>query len=176
MEVDRWSFKIALASLMPVAALQLLCQLPGLVSFVLIPTSLIIYAIAFFAIVAIAAYHFAKIGPRAGASVLLAALLPVLLWRPINWATDVVHVGITVGLGGGQLGTPPTSSDASFEVYDWSVGLAGGPNTFLIHDVTDQIGLPLAERTHPPGSENGFKEECSGNARRLISHYYVCTF
>lgn len=176
MEADRWSFRLPLVSLMTVAALQFLCQLPGLVSFVLIPISFIIYRIALFAIVAIAVYMFVKKGPRMGASVLLAALLPVLLWRPINWAVDVAHVGITVGFGGGQLGTPPKSNDDSFVVYDWSVGFAGSQNTFLIRDVTDGIALPLARPAHPPRSENGFEEECGGKVRRLISHYYICSF
>lgn len=175
-EADRWSFRLPLVSLITVAALQLLCQLPGLVSLVLIPISLIIYGIAFFAIAAIAIYRFARKGSRTGASVLLAALLPVLLWRPINWVADVVHVGITVGLGGGQLGTPPKSSDDGFVVYDWSVGLAGGPNTFLIRDVTDEIASPSAQHAPPPRSEDGFEEECGGKVRRLISHYYVCSF
>lgn len=161
---------------MTVAALELVCQLPGWVSFVLIPISLIIYGIALLVILAVAGYCFFKKGPRRGASVLLALLLPVSLWRPINWAADMVHLGITAGFGGGQLGVPSKSSDGNFVAYDWSVGLAGGPNTFLIHDVTDEIALPLAQQTHPPSSENALGKECAGKVRHLIGHYYVCNF
>jgi hypothetical protein len=103
-------------------------------------------------------------------------LLPVLLWRPLNWAADVVHLGLTAGFGAGQLGASSRSSDGSFVAYDWSVGLAGGPNTFLIHDVTEEIALPLAQHTHPPSSEVGFGEGCAGRVHRLIRHYYVCSF
>jgi len=176
MEADRLSFKLALVSLVTVAALGLLCQLPGWVSLVLIPISLIFYGTALFVILAMAVYCFVKKCPKRGISVLLALLLPVLLWRPINRAADVVHLGITSGFGGGQLGAPSKSSDGNFVAYDWSVGLAGSPSTFLIHDVTDEIALPMAKHTHPPTSENGFGEECAGKVRRLISHYYVCNF
>lgn len=176
MGTDRWTFRFALVSLITLAALDLVCGLPGLVSFVLIPLSRIIDGIAFLVILAMAVYCFVKNRPRRGCSVLLALLLPVLLWWPIDWVADVVHVGITCGFGGGQLGAPSKSSDGSFVTYDWSVGLAGGRNTFLIHDVTDEIALPMAQHTHQASSENGFEEECSGKVRRLIRHYYVCSF
>ena len=175
MKADRWSFKLAFVSLMTVSAFQLACQFPGLVSFILIPISWIIYMIALLVISAMALYCFVKKGLRRGGSILLALLLPVLLWWPINWAADVVHLGITTGFGGGQLGNSK-SSDGDFVVYDWSVGFAGGPNRFLIHDVTDEIALPMTKHTHPSSSENGFGEECAGKVRRLIGHYYVCSF
>jgi hypothetical protein len=40
----------------------------------------------------------------------------------------------------------------------------------------DQIALPLTQ--HPQASipEDGFVEECTGNVRHLLGHYYVCTF
>lgn len=176
MGTDRWTFRFAFVSLMTLAALDLVCQLPGLVSFVLIPISLIIYGIAFIAILAMTADCFGKNRPRRGCSILLALLLPVVMWRPINWAADVAHVGITCGFGGGQLGAASKSSDGDFVTYDWSVGFAGGPKRFLIHDATDEIALPLAQHAHRPSSENGFGEDCAGKARRLINHYYVCSF
>jgi hypothetical protein len=172
---DGWSLKPALMSLTMVAVLTLLCQLPGSVSFILIPLSLLGYGMAAVIILVIAAYCVIKKRPRRAGSVLLVLLLPVLLWRPTNWAADFVHLGLTAGFGAGQLGGSSRSKDDSFFVYDWSVGLAGGPNTFLIHDVSDEIALPMAQHTHPPSSENGFGEECAGKVRRLINHYYVCT-
>ena len=63
--------------------------------------------------------------------VLLVLLLPVLLWRWLNWAADNVHFGLTAGLGAGQLCASSRSSDGNFVAYDWSVGLAGGPNALL---------------------------------------------
>ena len=172
---DRWSFKPALVSLMAVAILALLCQLPGMVSFLLIPLTLLGFAISSFTILIVAGYCLVKRRPRRGASVLLVLVLPALLWRPTIFAANVVHLGLTAGFGIGQLGNTPRVTDDSFVVYDWSVGFAGGPNTFLIHDVTDQITLPMAQHRQPPSSENGFGEDCAGKVQHLITHYYVCT-
>jgi len=174
--MDQWSLKPALASLLVVAILQLACELPGSLSFLLMPLSLLGYGGASLVIVTMALYYFIKKRPRRGASVLFAFLLPVLLWQPINWAVDVVHLGLTAGFGVGQLGSTSMSSNSDFAAYDWSVGFAGGPNTFLIHDVTDEIALPMAKHTNPPRSENDFGEECAGRVQRLIGHYYVCSF
>ena len=176
METDRWSFKPALVSSITVAAVELICQLPGLASFLLIPLSLLGYGITMLAILAMALYCVIKKRPRRGASVLLVLLLPVLLWRPIEWAADNVHIGLTVGFGAGQLGAPSKSSDGHFVTYDWSVGFAGGPSTVLIYDITDEIAVPMAQQTHPQSSELGIAEECAGRVHHLISHYYVCSF
>ena len=102
-------------------------------------------------------------------------LLPVLLWSPITWAATLVHLGLTAGFGVGQFGSSSKANGEAFAVYDWSVGFAGGPNIFLIHDVSDEIALPMAQHTQQPGSEQGFGEECAGKVERLIKHYYVCT-
>jgi hypothetical protein len=172
---ERWSFKPVLVSLLIIAAIELVCQLPGSVSFILIPLSLLGYAVALVAVLAMALYFLIKKRPRRGASVLMVFLLPVLLWVPINRAADLVHLGLTVGFGAGQLGAAK-SSDSNFAAYDWSVGLAGGPNRFLIHDVTGEIALPTAQRRHPPDFDDGFWEECAGKVRRLAPNYYVCSF
>ena len=174
-DTDRWSLKLAVVSLVIVAALNLFCQLPGSISFLLIPLAVLGYVIAAFVISGIVVYCVIKKRPRRGASVLLALILPVLLWHPMKWADNVVHLGLTVGLGAGQLSSSSKSNDNSFVAYDWSVGLAGA-NTFLIHDVTDEIVLPMPQHTLPPSSENGFGEECAGNVQRVIKHYYLCSF
>ncbi len=172
---DRWFFKPALLSSMAVAVLALLVQLPGMVSFLLIPLTLLGFAVSLLTILIMAGYFLTRRRPRKSASVLLIVLLPILLWRPTVFAATVVHVGLTAGFGVGQLGATPRVSDDSFVVYDWSVGFAGSPNTFLIHDVTDQIALPMARHTQPPSSENGFGEDCAGKVQHVITHYYVCT-
>jgi hypothetical protein len=174
--MDFWSFKPALVALIIVVALVVLCQLPGLISFFLVPLLFLGYRIAFLVIGAIAVYCVIKKRPRRAVSVLFVVLLPLLLWRPVDWAADVIHIGLTVGLGVGQLGTPSSSNIGNFVTYDWSVGLGGGPNTFLIHDSSDEIVLPISQHAHPLNSENGFEEECAGKARHLIRHYYVCSF
>jgi hypothetical protein len=167
--MDRWSFWPGVASLITVAVLRLLCKIPGSISFLLVPVSLVFYALAATAVLIGTVIYATKKRPRRAASILLVLVIPVLLWRPIDWATDCAHLGLTVGFGA-------KSSDSGFAAYDWSVGFAGGANTFLIHDVTHQIALPMAQHTQPPRAENGFGEECAGKVRRLLGHYYVCKF
>ena len=103
-------------------------------------------------------------------------LLPTLLWLPTNWAADFVHLGLTAGFGAGYLADPMKLNDHNLVAYDWSVGLAGGPNTFLLHDVTDEIELPMDRHGNPSNSKNEVENECAGRVRRMVSHYYVCTF
>jgi hypothetical protein len=174
--MDRWSFWPGFAALVTVAVLTLLCKLPGPVGFLLMPISFVCYIITTIVILIAVVIFIAKKSPRRAASLLLVLITPVLLWSPINWVTDCVHLGLTAGFGGGQLGSSSRPSGSEFTAYDWSVGLAGGPNTFLIHDVTDQIALPMAQHTNPADSENGFGVECAGKVRHLLGHYYVCTF
>ena len=165
---------------MTVAALTLVCRLPGTFSFLMIRMiSLLGYAIGTILILAtLATTVFLAITrrPKRCASFFLVLLLPLLLWRPIDWVVDLAHLGLTAGFGVGHLGGGVPSKGSDFAVYDWSVGLAGGPNTFLIHDATDEIALPMDQHTHPTSSENGFGENCAGKVRHLIGHYYVCTF
>ena len=175
MKADRWSLKPAFASLVVVALLGLVCRLPGSVSFFLIPLTVLGYGVATLVILAIALYCMIKKCPRRGASLFFILIFSLLLWRPLNWADDVAHLALTVKFGVGQLGSSSISNDDSFVDYDWSVGLAGA-NTFLIHDVTDEIVLPAAQHTRPPSSEDGLEEECAGKVQRLIDHYYVCNF
>jgi hypothetical protein len=171
--MERWSFRPGLVSVAAVFVIELICKLPGAVGFLLIPLSLLLYALAAVGILVATVILAVKKRPRRAASILLALVGPVLLWWPINWATDCVHLGLTVGLGVGYYGARPARR-SGFAVYDWSVGLAIGPSTFLIHDVTDQIGLPIAQHTLPSTSENEFREECAGNARYLLGYYYIC--
>jgi hypothetical protein len=176
MEIDQWSFRPGLVSILTVTALELICQTPGTASFFMIPISLLGYAIGSIAIFATTVFLLVKKRQRRAASIFLVFLLPLLLWRPINWAADMAHLGLTVGFGTGQLGVTSESRGNDFAAYDWSVGLAGGPNTFLIHDVTDEIALPMVQHTHPSSSEDGFGEECAGKVHRLVGHYYICSF
>ena len=173
---DRWSFKPAFVCLIAVAVLQLVCQLPGWVSFLLIPLTALGYLTLFIATLGLAAYCFVKKRAQRGASVILVVLLPVLMWLPINWVADVIHIGLTRGLGVGQLGSPSLSGDGKFAMYDWSVGLSISPSVFLVHDATDEIALPIAQHTLPPSAELGFAEECAGKVHHVIGHDYICSF
>ncbi|WP_124849334.1 hypothetical protein [Acidipila sp. EB88] len=161
-------------SLATVAALAVICQLPGKVSFYLIPIAALSFAAGSIIILGLTIFLVAKKRPRTGASISLIVLLPLILWSPMVRAAEFAHLGLAAEFGVGQLGYS-SSHGSDFIVYDWSVGLAGA-NTFLIHDVTDEIALPMSKHTHPSSSEDGFGEECAGKVKRLVSHYYVCSF
>jgi hypothetical protein len=103
-------------------------------------------------------------------------VLPVLLWSPIIWAADCAHLGLNVGFGTGRRASYSKPDGSNFEAFDWSVGLASGPNTFLIHDKTDQIAQPMPQYSQSSTSEDGIWEECAGKVRHLLGHYYVCVF
>jgi hypothetical protein len=176
LKTDRWLFWPAFASLGIVFVLTLVCGLPGPVSLIMPLISVLVCGIASIVLLAVGLISALKKRPRRAVSFLLALITPVLLWWPINWVADCVHLGITVGFGAGQLGTPSNSDRSGFAAYDWSVGFAGGPNRFLIHDDTDEIAVPMAQHTHPSESESGFGEDCAGKVHHLLGHYYICEF
>jgi hypothetical protein len=173
---DRWLFWPTVVIFFIVFNLVFLCGLPGEFSFILIPLVVLATPIVAVTLLVAAGVLAAKRRRRMAASVVLAVLFPILLATQIGWATDCLHLGLTVGFGTGQLGSTSIQKGDQFFVYDWSVGLAGGSNTFLIHDVTGEIALPPARHKYPIASENGFGEECAGRVRQLLGHYYVCTF
>jgi hypothetical protein len=158
-----------------VAGLEFVCGLPGLISFALIPLSLLAYALAAVTFLVSAVVLGVRRRPRKAGSVIFALLAPILLWAPINWTADCLHLALTARFGVGYIGPSP-NRDLPFQTYDWSTGLAGGPATFLIRDETDDIALPLSMHKHPDVLEYGFGERCSGKVKHLLSHYYVCTF
>ena len=170
---DRWLLWPVVAAITSTTALALLCGLPGLVSFLLIPLSVVAFPIVAITIIVWALVLGARRRFRKAGSVLLALLAPMLLLTPINWTAECLHLGLTVGFGAGEVG-PRRPPSAPFWVYDWSVGLAGGPNTFLIRDETDEIALPAALHKLPIASEFGWGETCAGKLRRLLGHYYIC--
>ncbi len=106
------------------------------------------------------------------ASAALALVAPILFCVPITLATEYLHLGLMITFGVGQLGSVPIADDQHFAVYDWSTGLVGGPDTFVIHAPTDKIARPLARnRAAAPW---GFGAECAGRSRHLLGHYYLC--
>jgi hypothetical protein len=154
----------------------ILCSLPGVVSFFLIPLTVLGGPLVGARLLIIALVVAVRRRPRTAVSILIAVLLPVLLWQPITWTADCAHLALTVWTGGGQLGQTSKPDGSPFAIYDWSVGLVGGPNTFLIYDTTDEISLPPKLHKQPIASERGFGEDCAGKVRHLLDHYYVCTF
>ena len=106
-------------------------------------------------------------------SMLLALAIPAALLRPITMVQPYVHLGLTLGFDIGYLGAAP-SKEGSATIYDWSAGLAGGPNTFLIYDRTDMITRPLPKDDAPVGNAMNLLMACAGRTQHLIGHYHVC--
>jgi hypothetical protein len=121
----------------------------------------------------------------------LALIAPIFFWTPIGWLTNCLHLGLMISMGVGVLNNESRgqliavdvramrraliTDNQRFAVYDWSVGLAGGPDRFVFYDLTDEIALPLAQHRGPPSDEEGWGEECAGRVTHLLGHYYICT-
>jgi len=112
---------------------------------------------------------------RRAASALLALAAPVLLVIPMALMGRYVHLGLTLAFGIGILGPKPLERQP-ITIYDWTTGIVGGPNTFLIHDTTDELTLPATKGAPPAWRDNDFFRECVGHVEHLIGHYYICTF
>jgi hypothetical protein len=173
---DSWAAWPALATMAIALLVAILCSLPGMVSFLLIPLTVLGAPLVGAGLLVMALVVAERRRPRMAVSILVATLLPLLLWKPITRAADYIHLALTVWTGAAQLGDTSRPDGSSFATYDWSVGLAGGPNTFLIYDDTDEIALPLKLHKQPIADEQGFGDDCAGKVTHLLSHYYVCTF
>jgi hypothetical protein len=156
--------------------LVFLCGLPGPTRIFSVLFAMLAFPIGAVTLIASSTTLAVRKRPRKAASYAIALLAPVLLWMPITWTAEILHLGLTAYLGGGQLGSAAKLDGDQFAVADWSVGLAGGPNTFLIHDVSDEISLPTSRHRRPIALENGFADSCDGKVSHLIGHYYLCTF
>ena len=171
---DRWLLWPAATALAAVTVLTFLCGLPGIISFILTPLAVLGFLVVAATLIVSVCVLVARRCLRKAASVALALFLPILFRAPIIWAALCLHLGLMIEYGVGQLGHVPVADGQQFAVYDWSTGFAGSPGTFVIHDVTDEIALPLAQHTRPATVENGWGEECAARVRHLLGHYYLC--
>ena len=175
-KADHWAIWPAIAALAIALGLAVLCGLPGIVSFVLVPMTVLGAPFVGAGLLAAAFVVGVRRRPRRAVSVLAAVILPACLWTTILRTADYVHLALTVWTGAGQLGGQARPDGSPFATYDWSVGFAGGPNRFLIYDVTDEIAIPPKLHKQALAVEQGFGEDCAGRVRHLLAHYYVCAF
>ena len=169
-KMDKWLWRPVAMTLPLLAVLKLLMQLPGDLNLLIVPLSLLAVA----AMLGFALWETVAGAVRArwrrAASYLAAFGLMLALWSPMDWIDDRVHLWLTVTFGVGQIG--PTSQADGVRVHDWSTGLAGGPNTFLIEDPRDRVaGPPLPQSA---GDESVAKA-CTGKVTRVGTHLYICT-
>ena len=111
--------------------------------------------------------------PRGAISALLALAAPVLLLVPMRLMQPYVHLGLTLGFGIGYIGPAPLKGEP-VAIHDWTTGMVGGPNTFLIHDPTDAIASSRTSTGFPAWRNDDLLRECAGRSDHLIGHYYVC--
>ena len=111
--------------------------------------------------------------PCKAVSMLLALAIPAVLLRPIAMVEPYVHLGLTLGFDIGYLDAAP-STEGSATIYDWSTGLAGGPNTFLIHDRTDMIARPVTKDDASSWKATDLLMAYAGRTQHLVGHYHVC--
>jgi hypothetical protein len=170
---DKWLLWPMVASPTAVTAMAFISGMPGIVSFLVIPIAFLSIPVAIIVVAAFAVYFVIKRSPRKATSLSLALILPLVLLSPINWVADCFHLGLTAWFGLGQLGKTSRPSGYGLEVFDWSVGLAGGPNTFLIRDPTDRIALSGISAAHFD-DPSGFLRGCENKAHHVLGHYYTC--
>jgi hypothetical protein len=148
---------------------------PGSLSFILIPISILGLLISTAALTISICVLLALRRLRRATSFALALVMPFIFKAPINWAADCLHLFLTVKFGFGVLSPEgakgealidfipiPAMNNEPFSAFDWSVGLAGGINTFLIRDLTGEVTLPIIQHKHPnldtTGSMNNVQE------------------
>ena len=162
--------------------------IPGSLSFMLIPVSVLSLFLAGMTLIIVVCVFLAQRRIRRAISLALALILPFVFRAPINRAADCLHLAMMLKYGFGVLTPeqarsgaligripPPVADKKSSAAFDWSVGLAGGTNTFLLYDLKDEIALPLSQHKHPASQgEDGFEQRCAGESTHLFGHYYVC--
>ena len=173
---DRWLLWPSAVTCFTLACALFFCGIPGVQSLWLPLLLLLACPIAAISLLVWFGLAAVRREPRRASSILFALAMPTLLWEPIIWGADYPHLALTAWFGAGQIGSSARPVGNEFSVSDWSTGLASGPNTFLIHDVTDEIKLPLPRHTQPVESQRGFGDLCAGKVRRLLGHYYVCNY
>ena len=170
-KLDRLLLGPTLVSLAAVTAVAFLSGLPGIASFLVISVVFVVLPAAAIVIAVLVVKFVLKRFPKKAFSLALALILPIILLRPIGWAAECIHLGLTSIFDLGYLGPEAQSRADGFEVFDWSTGLAGGASTFLIRDPTDRVNMSGISASDDP---SGFLQSCAGRSRRLLSHYYVC--
>lgn len=134
-------------SLATVAATAIICQLPRTLSFFFVPIAALSFAAGSIIVLGTTTFLVAKKRPRTGASISLDCSAPSDTLVADDPSRRVRAPWAYSGIWGRSAWLLFVEREW-FHCHDWSVGLAGA-NTFLIHDVTDEIALPLSKHTHP---------------------------
>ncbi len=170
---DSWTWWPAASTVAMVAVVVLAGGMPGPQSVALPLLAVLVFPAALLLLTGWACALFLLRRPHKAFSALLAIAVPALLVIPICLIQPYVHLALTLTFGIGYLGRAPDEKQP-VAVYDWSTGLTGGPDTFLIHDMTDAVALPEPKGDLSAWKNTDFLRDCSGKSQHLIGHYYVC--
>ena len=177
LRTDRWLLWPAIVTLLATIFLLFVCQMPGLIGFVLALVLGLGWPFALGLVLLVAVVMLVMHRVRLAASLVLAPLCVTISWTLLVQAATYLHLGITVLVSmEPSRASGKTSNVQQLTVYDWSTGLAGGPTTLLIRDVSDEIASPLVKHRTWASQGVGTEEECAGKVRHLVDHYYLCTF
>jgi hypothetical protein len=171
--VDRWIWWPTASTFAMVAVFVFVGWMPGPLN---VPVTLLSIVACPVAVLLLAGWAFALFWqrrPRGAFSASLAVAIPALLLVPMALLQAYVHLGLTLAFGIGYLGTAPQKGQP-IGIYDWSTGLVGGPNTFLIHDTTDAVASAEVKGDLSVWRNKDFLRRCAGRSRHLVGHYYVC--
>jgi hypothetical protein len=170
--MDKWAWWPTACTVVMLAFFVFVGNLPGPLNMLMFLLSLLACpAVALLLIVSacVLAWHRR---PRGAASALIALTAPVILVSPMALLEPYVHLALMLTFGIGYIGPKPPRGDA-VAIYDWSTGMVGSPNTFLIHDTTDAIASPQALATSAAWRNKKFLPGCGYTAQHLTGHYYV---
>jgi len=171
--IDRWIWWPTASTFAMVAVFVFVGWMPGPLN---VPVTLLSIVACPVAVLLLAGWTFALFWqrrPRGAFSASLAVPIPALLLFPMALLQAYVHLGLTLAFGIGYLGTAPQKGQP-IGIYDWSTGLVGGPNTFLIHDTTDAVASAEVKGDLSVWRNKDFLWSCAGRSRHLVGHYYVC--
>ncbi len=169
---DRWVWWLTPATVALVALFVFVGELPGRLNGLLLLLAFVVLPLAALLLIGLACVLAWLRYWRRAASLLLAVAAPAFLVVPMAILAPYVHLGLMLAFDIGYLGPAPLQGQP-VTVYDWSTGMVGGPNTFLIHDRTDAIALPLA-KSGPAWRDSDLLRTCAGRVQHLIGHYYIC--
>jgi hypothetical protein len=171
--IDRWVWWPTASTFAMVAVFVFVGWMPGplnvpmtLLSIVACPGAALLLAGWAFAL-------FLQRRPRGAFSASFAVAVPALLLVPMALIQPYVHLGLTRAFGIGYLGPPPQMGQPIM-IYDWSTGIVGGPNTFLIYDTTNAVASAWVKGKPSDWRNQDFLRACEGRSQHLLGHYYVC--
>lgn len=139
---DRWTAWPAFATLAISLIVTFLGGLPGIVGFFLGPLAALGALLVEAGLIIMALVVAVRRRPRMATSLLSAALLPLLLWKPIDWTAYTMHLALAVWTGA----VSRTARSSATTGQSGSQGPSHIP--YLRCDGRDRSSARIAQATH----------------------------